>query len=337
MTRRERVPLATLTTLRVGGEARVVVRAENESEVREALALAKEEGLSWYPLGGGSNLLAPDEGYAGMVIELALPRSSFSEGAEGVVAVAEAGVSWDAFVTDTVERGLWGIENLAGIPGTAGAAPIQNIGAYGAELADTLLWVEALDPASGEVKRFLRQECGLGYRDSRFKREPGLIIIRVALLLTKDGAPRLGYKDLARAAEEGVPLRTPQEVATAVRAIRARKFPDLSKEGTAGSFFKNPTVSEEAFEALRARFPELPGYPSAAGVKLSLAWILDRALSLKGHAVGKARLFEAQPLVIATADGASAHDVDALADDVTARVKEATGVGIEREVRSLKA
>lgn len=336
MIRSERVPLSSLTTLRVGGEARALVTAENESDVREALLAAQSEGLPWYPLGGGSNLLAPDEGYAGIVVKIALPRVSFAEDADGVVAVAEAGVSWDALVRDAALRGLWGIENLAGIPGTTGAAPVQNIGAYGAELADTLIWVEALDPESGEVKRFPKEACAFGYRDSTFKRAPGLVILRIALLLARESAPRLGYKDLAHAAHDGVSLSTPAEVGEAVRAIRARKFPDMAVEGTAGSFFKNPTVSRSEFEALRVRFPELPGYESAAGMKLSLAWILDHALSLKGHAVGNARLFEAQPLVIVTSEGATARDVDALARDVAARVKELTGIEIEREVRSMK-
>ncbi len=335
MTNDSDVSLSSLTTLRVGGRAHRVITAANESEVREAIHLAEEEGLPWYPMGGGSNLLAPDQGYAGVIIRLALPRSSFDADEYGVVAVAEAGVVWDALVSEASARGLWGLENLAGIPGTVGAAPVQNIGAYGAELADTLLWVEALDPATGEAVRLALEECAFGYRDSRFKRTPGLIILRVAFRLREDGAPKLSYKDLRKAEAEGTSLSTPREIADAVRAIRARKFPDLTKEGTAGSFFKNPTIGEDAYTALVARYPDLPGYPGKEGVKVSLAWILDKVLEVKGLSKGGARLYEAQPLVIATTAGARAADVNALADEVSRRVREATGISIEREVRTL--
>lgn len=329
------VPLASLTTLRIGGPAARVVYVKDESEVREALKTASAEGLSWYVLGGGSNVLAPDAGYQGMVIVMQLPRTSFDDDEEGVLAIAEAGVPWDDFVREAASRGVWGLENLAGIPGSVGAAPVQNIGAYGTEIADTLLWVDALDPDSGEVVRLERDACELGYRDSRFKRNPGLIILRVAFRLRRDGAAKLSYKDLQKVLHDGVPLATPAEVGNAVRAIRAKKFPDLRVEGTAGSFFKNPVVSEETYGTLAAKHQGLPGFPGKSGVKLSLAWILDNVLGLKGLSVGGARLYEAQPLVIATSQGATAREVNELAEEVAARVKEAVNIDIEREVRTL--
>lgn len=335
MTLRERVPLSSLTTLGVGGEARYVADVANESEVREALRFAREHSLPWYVLGSGSNMLASDAGYQGLIIRMLLPRLAFTEEVDHVLVVAEAGVPWDALVTEACVRGLWGLENLAGIPGTCGAAPVQNIGAYGSELADTLAYVEVLDPETEEVSRLSKEECALGYRDSRFKRVQSLIIVRIALTLRPQGGARLGYKDLAKAESDGAALSTPLEVATAVRAIRAQKFPDLSKEGTAGSFFKNPTISKQVFETLRTQYPELPGYEGPAGVKISLAWILDHVLSLKGTSVGGARLFEAQPLVIATTQGARAQDVEALAESVVARVQTETNILVEREVRSL--
>ena len=143
------------------------------------------------------------------------------------------------------------------------------------------------------------------------------------------------HHDLALALTRGVSLTTPDAIGKEVRAIRQKKFPDLTKEGTAGSFFKNPTLSPEAFEALSARHPGLPGFPARDGIKISLAWLLDHELGLKGFAMGKARLFEAQPLVIATSAGATAREVELLADEVAARVHGATGISIEREVRSL--
>jgi len=335
MITREQVPLSILTTFKTGGVAAYVIDCESESDVRDALTFAREKGLPYAVLGDGSNVLAPDAGYPGVIIRPMLTRLSFDEFDDGVRAIAEAGVSWDAFVHEACARELWGVENLAGIPGTVGAAPIQNIGAYGADASETIEWVEALDPESGVVERIVNGDCAFGYRDSRFKRNPGMIILRVAFLLHADGAPRVSYADLARAKEAGVPLTTPGEIANAVRTIRSKKFPDLAKEGTAGSFFKNPHISATAFAELKARYPELPGFPSGDIVKVSIAWILDRVLSMRGFSQGNVRLFEAQPLVITASAGATSEDVRALAALVTARVKEATNIELEWEVRQL--
>jgi UDP-N-acetylmuramate dehydrogenase len=334
----EHVPLSSRTTFHIGGPARYLVTASTEDDVRAARAFARERGLPWSVVAGGSNLLASDAGYEGVVIAPELQGGeyalSFEDDGDSVTLIGGAGHEWDAVVDAAAARELWGIENLAGIPGTLGAAPVQNIGAYGAELRDTLAWVEALDE-SGAVRRFRNDECAFGYRESRFKRDASLVITKVALRLSRAAKPRLSYKDLAAKAAEGMPLSTPAEVGSAVRSIRSGKFPDLREWGTAGSFFKNPVVTPEAYAELRERYPEIPGFPQADGVKVPLAWILDRVLDLRGHALGKARLFQMQPLVIVAERGASAHEVEALAYDVAARVRDATGIDIEREVRSL--
>ncbi len=335
MTLRERVPLSSLTTLRAGGEAALVADCATEGEVGEALALARARGLPWYVLGDGSNVLAADAGFEGLIVRPRLMELSFEDAGDLVRLTAGAGVGWDALVREAAARGLWGVENLAGIPGTVGAAPVQNIGAYGAELADTLEFVDAYDAERGSVFRFTKAECAFGYRDSRFKKDRGLVIVRAAFLLARAGSARDAYADLKKAREAGADLSTPGLVGEAVRAIRARKFPDLAVHGTAGSFFKNPVIPQEAFDALQAAFPELPGFPGARGVKVPLAFVLDRILSLRGHRAGKAWLFSAQPLVVVLDDGGTAGDVEALASDVAARVREATGIEIEREVRSL--
>lgn len=331
---REQVPLSDLTTFRIGGPAQYLIDCETESDIREALLFAKEKQLPWRVIGAGSNILAADQGYAGVLIRPQMDRRSVTDEGDTVLVVAEAGMLWDALVAAAVESGLWGIENLAGIPGTVGAAPIQNIGAYGTELAHTLEWVEAIDPESAGVVRLGNEACAFGYRDSRFKREP-FIIIRIALRLAKQGAPLLTYTDLARSVAAGEAPSTPLEVATLVRSIRARKFPDLQKEGTAGSFFKNPIIAESAYAVLKQRYPEMPGFPGKAGVKIPLAWILDRVLALRGVSDGPVRLFEAQPLVIVAHAGATAETVTKLARDVAARVKEATQIELEWEVRTL--
>ncbi len=326
---RTHLPLAPFTTLRIGGPARFFVEARSDGDAQAALALARERGLPLFILGGGSNVLVPDAGVAGVVMKMATERVAFDERA--ALVVADAGTPWDAVVDAAALRGWWGIENLAGIPGTAGGAAVQNIGAYGAELADVFAYADVLDAATGAPERVLRADAAFGYRTSVFKKRRGLVITRVALALAlaRDGRPNLSYPDLARGRAAGAPLRTPAAVASAVRAVRAGKFPP---DGSAGSFFKNPVLAPPEAAALAARYPGLPQFPQDGGVKVSLAWLLDNALALKGFSVGRARLYERQPLVIAAAEGATAAEVDALARAVAQRVKNTLGIALEREV-----
>lgn len=336
MTVRESVPLAELTTLRIGGPVSAVIDVEREEDLPAAFAYARERELPVFVLGDGSNVLAADAGFDGVVVRLRTSGVTYIEDGDDVLVTAAAGESWDGLVRTVAERGLWGIENLAGIPGTAGAAPVQNIGAYGTELADTLVSVSAYDLQTGATVSLAAGACAFGYRESRFKREPHLVITSVTLRLSPTKGPQLAYADLARAKESGVSLATPAEVGDAVRAIRARKFPDIRIEGTAGSFFKNPIITDDAFRMLAVRYPDMPSYPAAGGVKVPLAYVLDRVLNLRGYRMGPVRLFEAQPLVLVADAGASAADVDRLASDVAKKVFDATNITIEREVRSLK-
>ena len=334
MTIRERVPLSQLTTLRVGGPARFVAECTSEDDVLAALDFAKERNLPWHVLGGGSNVLARDAGYEGVLLHMRIGACDFGDERERATVVAGAGVIWDELVRCAADKGLWGIENLAGIPGTVGAAPVQNIGAYGSELRDTLSSVHVYDAGTGNARHLRADECGLEYRESRFKREPNLIILSITLSLSRAASPNLSYKDLAAQEAAGKELDTPAKVGEAVRTIRAGKFPDLGKYGTARSFFKNPILTQEAYRALCTRYPGLPGFASDHGIKVPLAWILDHVLTVRGFGSGKARLFERQPLVIVTEEGASSKDVDACADEVAKRVQEATGITLEREVLS---
>lgn len=334
MTIQKLVPLASHTTFRIGGPADFFVDTHTDAEVEEVGRYAREERLPLSVLGGGSNVLVPDAGVRGLVLRVASAGIALDDQGSAVECIAEAGTPWEEVVHTAGSAQLWGIENLAGIPGTVGGAVVQNIGAYGAELAESLAWVEVFDTQSGTRTRFSKQDIAPAYRDSIFKKRPELIILRAALRLTKTGAPRLIYPDLAKLQHDAlVPLTTPEEIARAVRAIRAAKFPDLTKEGTAGSFFKNPVVEQEEAEMLATQFPGMRQFTMADGrVKIALAWILDHALELKGFRMGNARLFEQQPLVIVTEFGATAHDVDALAEEVCARVHAKTGISIEREV-----
>lgn len=335
MTSEENIPLSHLTTFKAGGPATLVVHATKPEDVAAGIELARARNISFYPLGEGSNVLPSDEGYGGVIVRIEIPGIEFVDDGERMLVTAGAGVHWDELVAEAASRGLWGIENLAGIPGTCGAAPVQNIGAYGAELRDTLHSVEAYDASAKAFVTLKADECKLAYRDSRFKHEPNLVITKMTLALAKEGLPRIEYGDLLRAREEGVDLTTPSTIGEAVRAIRSGKFPSLDEYGTAGSFFKNPVLSQESYDALTERYGAVPRFPNPAGIKVPLAFILDKALSLRGYRQGRAWLFGAQPLVLVLDKNSDAKEVEELARYVEARVHEATGITIEREVRSM--
>jgi UDP-N-acetylmuramate dehydrogenase len=325
----EGVILAPFTTFKIGGEAQSFIEVRTEEELLHTSA------QSFAILGGGSNVLVPEEGIAGLVIKVSIPGIVLEDLGDHVRVYVGAGVSWNEVVDAAGEHSLWGIENLAGIPGTVGGAAVQNIGAYGAELATVFEYADAIDFVTHAIVRITKAEANFGYRDSLFKHRRDLAISRVVLVLKKVGQPNLTYKDLKIAAEKGTSLSTPGEIAGVVRAIRAQKFPDLSKEGTAGSFFKNPVASPTAAASLAARYPGIPEFPQSDGtVKISLAWLLDNVLHLKGLSRGKARLFERQPLVIVASPGATALDIEQLAQEVENRVLAATDIKIEREVEN---
>ncbi len=326
----EQIPLGPLTTFQLGGPARFFARAASVEHIAEALAFAKEKNLRVFMLGGGSNVLIDDAGFDGLVIKVELAGVEEEE----TTLIAAAGENWDALVARAVAKNLWGIENLSGIPGTVGGAVVQNIGAYGQALSQTLEWVEALDTQSGKVERLSRDQLGMGYRSSVFKQQEGrYVVLRAVLHLSATPVPVTSYKDLAVRFAGQNPSIT--DIREAVLEIRANKFPDLSVEGTAGSFFKNPILSENSAKKLQELYPELPLFtmPETAGVKVPLAWLFDHALNLRGTSVGGARLFEKQLLVVAAARNSSAHDVRALAEKVSLEVKNKCNITIEPEVR----
>ena len=329
----EHESLASHTTLRVGGPARFFVRASTIDDIEAGIRFARTHALPFFFLGGGSNLLVRDEGYHGVIIKLETSGIQVTEHEETVTYVVEAGESWDAFVARTCDDGCWGLENLSGIPGTVGAAPIQNIGAYGMEIGEVLSWVEVIDTETYALVRFDRTQCQFAYRDSRFKHAPGrYCIVRIACTLSKQPTPRLAYADVAQVFANCMPA-TPAEVRTAIRAIRARKFPDLTKEGSAGSFFLNPVVSSHKAAALLAQYPALPHYQTPHGEKLSLAWLLDHALALRGYRYGGARLYEKQPLVVVTDHTATADDVCALQKHIAMQAQSHLHISLTPEVR----
>jgi UDP-N-acetylmuramate dehydrogenase len=331
-------PLREHTTLRVGGPARFACMIRSLDGLRSCASYVQEQKLPWFVLGGGSNILPSDSGFDGVAVCMRIEgKKVITESPNEVVVWAGAGESWDDFVGWCVGHGWWGAENLSGIPGTVGATPIQNVGAYGQEVNETIESVDVFDMASGVSSQVSNEACAFGYRDSMFKQQTGvgLIVTGVTFRFAKHGTPDLSYKDLS-AYFGGHASPCLGEVRNAVLAIRAGKFPDLNEVGTAGSFFKNPIISADAYERLRARFHGLPGYPDERGsVKVSLAWILDNVCDLKGYRAGNVGLFERQPLVLVAYDGASESEIESFAEWVIATVREATGIICEREVRKI--
>ncbi len=331
----ENVSLAKLTTLKVGGLARYVCTVASVEDVIEAVTFAQDQALPFRILGGGSNVLAHDTGYAGVLIRMNIQGIRYEETSSGVLVHVGAGVAWDELVRAVAELSLWGLENLAGIPGTVGAAPVQNIGAYGAEISATFVTAQVVDTRTMETVMFQKEDCDFGYRDSVFKHNRNLIICSVTYLVSSEAKPQLGYSDVAQLVRDGVDMSTPSRIGAAVREVRAKKFPDMRVQGTAGSFFKNPIVSSDTFATLSSTYGAIPSFAAVGGIKIPLAFILDRILNLKGYTRGHVSLFGNQPLVIVVDAGATAHDVDVFAQEIEKKVFDTTGIAIEREVQAL--
>lgn len=327
------VSLRPFNTFGVAVRARYLAQAQNDAEVGEALQTAKRLQLPLLVIGGGSNLLLTGDVEA-LVLRMASRglRVVSSQG-DAVLVEAEAGEPWHPFVQWTLEQGLQGLENLSLIPGTVGAAPMQNVGAYGVEIKDVFAGLTALDRHTGELREFTLDECEFAYRDSRFKREAGRwLILRVRFALARAGALRLDYGPLRqRLAEQGVSEPTASDVSRAICSIRSEKLPDPAVLGNAGSFFKNPLVSAELAEHLRTEHADLVAYPQADGqVKLAAGWLIEKA-GWKGFRDGDAGVHRQQALVLVNYGGATGTQLLALARRIQADIQARFGVSLEIE------
>ena len=290
--------LAPRTTLRLGGPARRLTPAGTEAEVVAAVRAADETGEPLLVLAGGSNVVIADTGFPGVVVAIETQGIERTDGGEKVVLTVQAGEPWDAFVARTVAEGLAGVECLSGIPGSCGATPIQNVGAYGQEVAETIVGVRAYDRVAKELVELDREACAFTYRSSAFKREPGRwVVLAVSFALERGGQSRpLRYVELARGLGVSVGGRAPlSEVREAVLALRRAKgmvvAPDDPDSVSAGSFFTNPILTWKEFRVLERRVLErlgeearLPRYPEADGrIKTSAAWLIERSGFTRGH------------------------------------------------------
>lgn len=333
------VDLKNFITMKTGGAARLFSRAKNLEEIQESIQFAEKEHLPWYVLGGGSNILAGSLGFAGLIIRNELDGISFAKDGDTVLVSAGAGVVWDTLVVETMKRGLYGLENLSLIPGTVGAAPMQNIGAYGAEVKDTIETVETFDTKTKQIRIFSNAECQFSYRDSFFKKEGGkrYIVTKVTFRLNPQGSVSIRYKDLENyfAAHRDIEP-TLESVRQAVIEIRTNKLPSLIEYGTAGSFFKNPIVESKIAAKLKKEYPELPMYPdSGAQVKVSAGYLIDKVAGLKAYREGDAGVYEKQALVLVNHGTATGEQILELAEKIIAVVKEKTGIVLQLEVQTL--
>lgn len=332
----ERAPLRARNTFGVEAHADMLVEVRDATTLPGLFTNAMLREGPVLVLGGGSNLLFADDP-PGVVVSLSAQDIRILEDDGDTALVrADAGVDWHAFVLWTLGHGLGGLENLALIPGTVGAAPIQNIGAYGVEVRERIATVEAFDRDAGGFERLAAADCGFGYRDSRFKREPDRwVVAAVEFNLSRTPDLRLGYagigEELARA---GIDAPTPSQVAEAVCRVRQAKLPDPAVIGNAGSFFKNPIVPDTRALALQDRHPALPVFPGTdpSTRKLSAAWLID-ACGWKGHRDGDAGVSDRHALVLVNHGGASGAELLALARRIDASVRERFGIALEPEPR----
>ena len=330
---RERVSLKPFNTFGIDVSARWFVDVSDDDQVRAALAWAREHQVPVLPIGGGSNLLLTGDLDVLVMRMASLGVRVLADDGHTVVVEAQAGEPWHPFVQQTLGMGLAGLENLSLIPGTVGAAPMQNIGAYGVEIKDVFHGLTAMDRETGELRDFNLAECAFGYRDSLFKREPGRwLILRVRFNLARTAHLHLDYGPVRqRLAEQGVEVPAPADVSAAICSIRREKLPDPAELGNAGSFFKNPVVAAAVAERIKAEHADLVGYPQADGqVKLAAGWLIERA-GWKGFRDGDAGVHRLQSLVLVNYGSATGAQLHALAMRIQADIAQRFGVALEME------
>ncbi len=345
----EAEPLKPYTTFKIGGPARYFACARSIEDFGEVLELADKHSLPLFVLGGGSNILVSDRGFEGVVVHPACRGIEVRhEDADAVTLEVNAGETWDDLVQYAVERNWWGIENLSHIPGQAAAALVQNIGAYGQQASDVVQAARVVETATGAPRVLSAADCGFGYRRSIFNTSARsqLIIVGLTLRLARNGRPQLDYPDVqAYFRERGIKQPSLTEIRQAIISIRDRKFPFPRAErgGNAGSFFKNLSLLEPEYAALRemlrrnfpprelARLEEIrKRFPPGDRIKIPTAFLIE-ICGLKGHRIGGAQVNETQPLVLLNQGGATAQDVIALAQHVRKTVWERTGMAIAIE------
>ncbi|MDM5090555.1 UDP-N-acetylmuramate dehydrogenase [Aeromonas bestiarum] len=322
--------LLTLNTLALDAHCLWLAEVAQVDDLQQLVTKPELTDLPRLVLGGGSNVLFCND-FAGLVVLNRLKGIQLQDEGEHWLLHVAAGEEWHQLVCHALQQGWYGLENLALIPGTVGAAPVQNIGAYGVELASFCAYVEAFNWQSGQLEHIDAADCHFGYRDSIFKHEyqDSHFITAVGLRLPKAWTPVLGYGPLAALGD----APTAQAIFDTVCATRRAKLPDPAVLGNAGSFFKNPVVTRALADTLKQQYPHIPCYPAGEGqAKLAAGWLIDQC-GLKGFAIGRAAVHQEQALVLVNLGGASAMELIALAAHVRDSVEQKFGVVLEHEVR----
>jgi len=337
---RENVLLAPLTTFQVGGPARYFAEARTIEAVRETVAFARKNGLPWFVLGGGSNLVVSDRGFPGLVLRIGIGGIQRRLGTE--IFEVGAGEAWDRFVSSAVSQNYAGVECLSGIPGSVGGTPVQNVGAYGQEVAQTIDSVQVLDTSDNQIRELCNEACGFRYRSSIFNgSERGrFIVLRVDFRLLEGGPPYTSYADLrsyfARR-DESPTLAATRQAVCQIRASKAMLItPGDEGSRSAGSFFKNPVLLAAEYGSLNQRAQErgleIPSYPAlSAHRKVSAAWLVENSGFPKGYRQGAVGISRKHALAIVNRGGARAADIIALRDEIQQRVRERWEIELEAE------
>lgn len=333
MKRSQNASLKRYNSFSVEARAAELIELESASDIDEFIANDRIDGRRDLLLGGGSNILFASDIEGRVVLNRVPGKCIVDDSGDEAIIEASAGENWHQLVLWSLEQGLSGIENLSLIPGLAGAAPMQNIGAYGVELADVLESVQAVDMATGQRHDFNNAQCHFSYRDSRFKSADAgrYLIAGIRLRLQRRFNPRLAYSGIAEElATMGIATPNARQVSDAVIRIRRRKLPDPAVIGNAGSFFKNPLVERETADALATEFPGLPVYPAGDRAKLSAAWMIEKC-GWKGRSMGQAAVSEKHALVLTNMGNATGQEILALADAIRGSVLEHFGIELQPE------
>ncbi len=335
----ENYSLKEFNTFGLDVRAEYFVFTRNNDDVIEAADFSRKKNLPLYIIGEGSNILFLNDINGVFIHPSGNSVEIMEENEKEVTVSAESGVKWDDLVDFTTSKDYWGLENLSGIPGTAGAAPVQNIGAYGTELENVLKYLEGINLSTGGEVKFENRECNFGYRTSIFKEslKNKIFISKIVLTLSAAPNPNLSYRGIAeKIGKRDKHEICSKEISRVIREIRNEKLPDIRKSGNAGSFFKNPVISSENFERLKSGYGDLKYYNLESGnIKIPAAWLLEKA-GFKGKIIGRTGFYKHQPLVLVNYGGATGAELLTTSQMAIKAVREKFGIELEPEVNILK-
>ena len=329
------IPLKSYTSMRLGGNARFMAEINTPDEVPTLIQSAKRQNLEFFVLGGGSNTIARDEGYDGLILLMRITGfEKLAEDASSMTLRIGAGENWDSIVNKSVQLNLSGIEAMSAIPGTAGAAPVQNVGAYGQEIADTLIELEAYDSQDEKFVTLLKEDCGFSYRDSIFRgsQTGRYIITSITIKLSKSPLQPPFYEALQKYFDDAnTTIFTPQVIRDAVTAIRAEKLPDPKLKPNTGSFFKNAIIENWQLNELKQAYPDVPNFDMADGnFKVPTGWLIDKA-GLRGQLLHGMRINPSNALVLINESASGYADLDRARQEIIGAVRDKFRFHIEQE------